>query len=278
MRVACLQLTTKCDPQANLADIRARVGQAVSAGAQLVALPETCNFMEKRRDAMQARATSQTKDIVAIGLAELAQHHKIWLLAGSLVLAGEGGKAVNRSLVFAPDGALAASYDKIHMFDVTLENGETHAESASYQAGAQLAIADLQVAKLGLSVCYDVRFPALYRQLALAGAQIISVPSAFTRPTGAAHWHILLRARAIETGCFIIAPAQCGQHENGRATYGHSLIVSAWGEVLADAGADGLMAMADLDLAQCAKARQQIATLQHGRGFKNPSGAQCCDD
>ena len=278
MRVACLQLTTKCDPQANLADIRARVGQAVSAGAQLVALPETCNFMEKSRDAMQARVTSQTKDIVAIGLAELAQHHKIWLLAGSLVLAGEGGKAVNRSLVFAPDGGLAASYDKIHMFDVTLENGETHAESASYQAGAQLAIADLQVAKLGLSVCYDVRFPALYRQLALAGAQIISVPSAFTRPTGAAHWHILLRARAIETGCFIIAPAQCGQHENGRATYGHSLIVSAWGEVLADAGADGLMAMADLDLAQCAKARQQIATLQHGRAFKNPSGAQCCDD
>ncbi len=278
MRVACVQLTTGRNPTENLEMIAARMAEAVDKGAEMVALPETCNFMEKGRKAMQARVQPEADDTSVAAMGDKARQHNIWLLAGSLVLASEDGRGVNRSLLFAPDGSVAARYDKLHMFDVTLESGETHAESASYAPGERLVVADLGVAKLGMSICYDVRFAALYRQLALAGADIISVPSAFTQPTGAAHWHVLLRARAIETGCFILAPAQSGTHENGRTTYGHSLIISPWGKVLADAGKDDTMVLADLDLEEVAKARGQIPSLKHGRTFRLADGPQRSDD
>jgi predicted amidohydrolase len=173
---------------------------------------------------------------------------------------------------------VVARYDKIHMFDVTLASGETHAESQNYQAGERAVLADLGLAKLGLSICYDVRFGALYRHLAQAGADIIAVPSAFTRPTGAAHWEVLLRARAIETGCFIVAPAQVGKHENGRETYGHSLIIDPWGKVLAQATDTQGIVFADLDLSLVAKARSQIPSLRHGQAFSGTDGRAISDE
>ena len=278
MKIACVQMTSAQDPAVNMPVIEARLRKAAALGAQLIALPETCVFMERGRKAMQARLTTQkdnpdVKQITAL-TAELGVH----VLIGSMVLASDDTpKAVNRSLLLAPDGAVAAQYDKIHMFDVTLANGETHAESANYQPGNTLSLADIGGMKLGLSICYDVRFPTLYRRLAQAGADIISVPSAFTRPTRKAHWHILLRARAIETGCFIIAPAQVGAHENGRETYGHSLIVDPWGHVLAEAGDDDDMILADLDVSLVEKARAQIPALAHGRGFATPAGEAAHD-
>ena len=278
MKIACVQMTSAQDPADNMPVIEARLRKAAALGAQLIALPETCVFMERGRKAMQARLTAQKDNPDVKQIAALTAELGVHVLIGSTVLASDDPpKAVNRSLLLAPDGAVAAQYDKIHMFDVTLANGETHAESANYQPGNTLSLADIGGMKLGLSICYDVRFPTLYRRLAQAGADIISVPSAFTRPTGKAHWHILLRARAIETGCFIIAPAQVGAHENGRETYGHSLIVDPWGHVLAEAGDDDDMILADLDVSLVEKARAQIPALAHGRGFATPAGEAAHD-
>ena len=278
MHIACIQMTSAQDPADNLPVIEARLRKAAAAGATLIALPETCVFMERGRKAMQARLTAQQDNSDLKQIATLTAELGVHVLIGSMVLASEDTeRAVNRSLLLGPDGTVAASYDKIHMFDVTLANGETHAESASYQPGERLAVADIGEAKLGLSICYDVRFPTLYRRLAEAGADIISVPSAFTRPTGKAHWHILLRARAIETGCFIIAPAQVGAHENGRETYGHSLIIDPWGQVLAEAGDADDMIMAEIDVSLAEKARAQIPALTHGRAFTTPSGETTYD-
>ena len=278
MKIACVQMTSAQDPADNMPVIEARLRKAASLGAQLIALPETCVFMERGRKAMQARLTAQKDNPDVKQIAALTAELGVHVLIGSMVLASDDTpKAVNRSLLLAPDGAVAAQYDKIHMFDVTLANGETHAESANYQPGNTLGLADIGGMKLGLSICYDVRFPMLYRRLAQAGADIISVPSAFTRPTGKAHWHILLRARAIETGCFIIAPAQVGAHENGRETYGHSLIVDPWGHVLAEAGDDDDLILADLDVSLVQKARAQIPALAHGRGFTTPAGEAAHD-
>ena len=278
MKIACVQMTSAQDPADNMPVIEARLRKAAALGAQLIALPETCVFMERGRKAMQARLTAQKDNPDVKQIAALTAELGVHVLIGSMVLASDDTpKAVNRSLLLAPDGAVAAQYDKIHMFDVTLANGETHAESANYQPGNTLGLADIGGMKLGLSICYDVRFPMLYRRLAQAGADIISVPSAFTRPTGKAHWHILLRARAIETGCFIIAPAQVGAHENGRETYGHSLIVDPWGHVLAEAGDDDDLILADLDVSLVQKAREQIPALAHGRGFTTPAGEAAHD-
>lgn len=278
MKIACVQMTSAQDPVDNMPVIEARLRKAAALGAQLIALPETCVFMERGRKAMQARLTAQKDNPDVKQIAALTAELGVHVLIGSMVLASDDTpKAVNRSLLLAPDGAVAAQYDKIHMFDVTLANGETHAESANYQPGNTLGLADIGGMKLGLSICYDVRFPMLYRRLAQAGADIISVPSAFTRPTGKAHWHILLRARAIETGCFIIAPAQVGAHENGRETYGHSLIVDPWGHVLAEAGDDDDLILADLDVSLVQKARAQIPALAHGRGFTTPAGEAAHD-
>jgi predicted amidohydrolase len=275
-------MTTGCDPVDNLQTIETQTRAAVAAGAELVALPETCISMEKNRKAMRARLQAEADSTPLQALCALAKKLGVGLLVGSMVLAndtqkGDGEKAVNRSLYINPQGEIVARYDKIHMFDVTLANGETHAESHNYQAGARAVLADLGAAKLGLSICYDVRFGALYRRLAQAGADIISVPSAFTRPTGKAHWQVLLRARAIETGCFILAPAQVGTHENGRETYGHSLIVDPWGNILAQAeDSDGFI-LADLELSLVAKAREQIPALLHGQNFLAPDGSEMSD-
>ncbi len=278
LKIACIQMTTARDPADNLPVIEARLRKAAAQGATLIALPETCVFMERGRKAMQARLTAQKDNPELKQLAALTAELGVHVLIGSMVLAADDGEmAVNRSVLIGPEGSTAAHYDKLHMFDVTLANGESHAESASYQPGDKLAVADLGAAKLGLSICYDVRFPALYRRLAQAGADIIAVPSAFTRPTGMAHWHVLLRARAIETGCFIIAPAQVGAHENGRETYGHSLVIDPWGHVLAEAGDGDDMVIAKLDLSLVGKARAQIPALQHGRAFTTPDGGAAHD-
>ena len=275
MKIACVQMTSACDPADNLPVIAARVKQAVAQGARLVALPETCSFMEKNRKAMQARLEHQADSQVLAALCHMAKENDIFLLIGSMILADENSdKAVNRSLLIAPGGTVQAQYDKIHMFDVALENGESHRESAAYQAGDTLVVTKADGISLGLSICYDVRFPALYRRLAEAQAQVIFVPSAFTKQTGEAHWHILLRARAIETGCFIVAPAQIGAHENGRETYGHSLIIDPWGEILAEASEDDELIIAQIDMTLAAKARQQIPALAHGAVYALPQGGQ----
>ena len=273
MKLACVQMTTACDPAENLSVIGARVKAAAKAGAQLIALPETCSFMEKNRAAMRARLERQADSKVLQELQTIARANNVYLLIGSMILADEtSDKAVNRCLLLTPDGDVQAQYDKIHMFDVALENGERHHESASYQAGDSLVVSRALEAKLGLSICYDVRFPNLYRRLAEAGAQVIFVPSAFTKQTGEAHWHILLRARAIETGCYIVAPAQIGRHENGRETYGHSLIVNPWGRIIAEAAADDGFILAELDFALVEQARRQIPALQHGASYHLPDG------
>ncbi len=278
MKLACIQMTTACDPTENLSVIAARVKAAAEAGAQLVALPETCSFMEKNRAAMRARLEHQADSKILAELQNIARSNSVYLLIGSMILADENSdKAVNRSLLLTPDGVVQAQYDKIHMFDVALDNGERHHESASYQAGDKLVVSPVLDMRLGLSICYDLRFPNLYRRLADAGAQVIFVPSAFTQQTGEAHWHILLRARAIETGCYIVAPAQIGRHENGRETYGHSLVVNPWGRIVAEAQADDGFILAELEPALVAQARRQIPALAHGASYHLPDGSAAHD-
>lgn len=278
MKIACVQMTSACDPADNLPIIAARVKQAAAQSARLVALPETCSFMEKNRKAMHSRLENQADSQVLAALCHMAKENGIFLLIGSMILAEENSdKAVNRSLLIAPNGTVQAQYDKIHMFDVALENGESHHESAAYQAGDKLVVTKADGVSLGLSICYDLRFPALYRRLAEAQAQVIFVPSAFTKQTGAAHWHILLRARAIETGCFIVAPAQIGVHENGRETYGHSLIIDPWGKIIAEAASEDKVIVAALDMTLVDKARRQIPALFHGATYRLPEGRQVQD-
>ena len=278
MKIACVQMTSACDPADNLPIIAARVKQAAAQSARLVALPETCSFMEKNRKAMHSRLENQADSQVLAALCHMAKENGIFLLIGSMILAEENSdKAVNRSLLIAPNGTVQAQYDKIHMFDVALENGESHHESAAYQAGDKLVVTKADGVSLGLSICYDLRFPALYRRLAEAQAQVIFVPSAFTKQTGAAHWHILLRALGIETGCFIVAPAQIGVHENGRETYGHSLIIDPWGKIIAEAASEDKVIVAALDMTLVDKARRQIPALFHGATYRLPEGRQVQD-
>jgi predicted amidohydrolase len=200
----------------------------------------------------------------------LAAELKAWLLIGSLAVKLDAKTCANRSFLFDPQGRIAARYDKIHMFDVDLANGETYRESATFRPGEQAVTADLPWGRVGLTVCYDLRFAYLYRALAQAGASFLTVPAAFTVPTGEAHWHVLLRARAIETGCYVFAPAQCGEHAEGRKTYGHSLIVAPWGEVLADGGEEVGIIYADVDPAKVTKARNMVPALRHDRPFTGP--------
>ena len=280
LTAACIQLCSGCDPNENMPEIDRRVRLSAEAGARLIALPEACSFMEKNRAGMRARLFSEAKSLEVAYFSKLARELDVWLLAGSQFLADpdRDDAAVNRSLVFAPDGKIACRYDKIHMFDVTLPNGEVHAESHSYLAGEQASMVDVDGVQLGLSICYDMRFPAMYRALARTGAQVFSVPSAFTQVTGAAHWHVLLRARAIENGAYVLAPAQSGHHENGRRTYGHSLIVDPWGGIIAEAdGADAFIT-AQLDMAAVARARQALPVFEHGRSFSLSATAERVHD
>ncbi len=270
MQLACLQLCTGMDPDKNARQLERDIARAVAGGAQFVALPETCNFMARGRDGLHERLCAEDDDPVVQTLGAVARNHGIYILAGSVVVESGDGRAANRSLMIGPEGKILARYDKIHLFDVTLETGETHRESANYRAGDHRETVLLPWGRLGLSICYDVRFGYLYRALAHDGADMISVPSAFTRPTGEAHWHVLLRARAIETGCFVFAPAQFGLHENGRETYGHSLIINPWGKVLAEARNqpnidEAEIVSAEIDITLVEKVRQSIPALQHDR-------------
>ena len=271
MRTALIQMRSGIDPKANLAASEALIREAAGAGAQLVATPETTHLVQKDADRLFEVIRSPEDDPAIPFYADLAGELGIHLLIGSLALRIGERRAVNRAFLFGPDGHTIATYDKVHMFDVGLGAGETYSESTNYQAGSEAVLADIGAAMLGLTICYDVRFPYLYRSLAQAGAQILTVPAAFTRPTGKAHWETLLRARAIETGSYVIAPAQGGLHEDGRKTWGHSLIVGPWGDVIAELDHDepGIL-VADLDLSKVETARTRIPALSHDRTVSGP--------
>jgi predicted amidohydrolase len=266
-RAALIQMRSGRDMARNLADASAMIRQASADGAVFVSTPEMTNILEPDRPRLRSLAKRENEDASVAKFSELARALRIWLNIGSLALKGDGEKLLNRSLLFAPDGSIAARYDKIHLFDVDLPTGESLRESHAYAGGAQAVLASTPLAAIGMTICYDMRFPHLYRGLSQAGATVFTVPSAFTVPTGQAHWHVLLRARAIETGGFVLAAAQGGRHESGRETYGHSLIVSPWGEVLAEAGIEPGVVFAELDLEQVALARQHIPSLTHDRVY-----------
>ena len=267
-KAAMIQMRSGLSPAANLEAAVRMIGEAKSAGADYVQTPEMTNIMELKRERLFASIVEEAADTSLATLRELARKLAIYIHVGSLAIKLMPEKAVNRSFLIAPTGEIAARYDKIHMFDVDLAGGESYRESRNYRPGEQAVLSDLPWGRLGLTVCYDLRFPALYRALAEAGATMLAIPSAFTQQTGEAHWHVLNRARAIENGCFVFAAAQGGKHENGRETYGHSLIVDPWGRILAEGGAEPGVVMAEIELADVAKARARIPSLQHGRRFE----------
>jgi predicted amidohydrolase len=267
IRAACVQLNASDDVAANLRDASALIREAHGQGATFIATPENTNLMAAAKAAKLEKTFSEADDPSLPAYRALAEELGIWLLIGSLAIKVSDSKTANRSFLIAPDGAIAARYDKIHLYDVDLANGERYRESNTVAGGDRAVTADLPFGRIGLTVCYDLRFPQLYRALAHHGAFLLTVPAAFTEMTGKAHWHVLLRARAIENGAFVLAPAQCGTHPNGRRTYGHSLIVSPWGEILAEAGDAPGVVLADLDPARSAAARAQIPSLCHDRAF-----------
>jgi predicted amidohydrolase len=271
LKVGLIQMRTPASQAAALAQAEPLVREAAAKGAALIATPEGTNILQRHRAALFDQIAAAEDDVAVIGLRRLADELGVWLLIGSALVRRDDGKCANRAILVAPDGNVAATYDKLHMFDVDLPTGEHIRESSSYTPGDQAVVAEAAGAKLGLTICYDLRFPSLHNALARAGAEVLTVPSAFTRPTGEAHWEVLLRARAIETGAFVLAPAQGGLHEDGRGTWGRSLIIGPWGEVLARSDDDepGVIA-ATLDLDAVAKARQAVPALKNGRDFNGP--------
>ncbi len=263
LRVACVQLNAGIDIPANIATASALIREAAAGGAKLIATPEMTSLMNHAPGALYASSQIEGEDRALLAFRALATELGVWLLIGSLHIREREGLCANRSFLLDSKGGIAARYDKIHRFDVQLSATNVHRESRDFTAGDKAVVAALPGARLGMTICYDVRFPHLHRDLARAGADILSVPAAFNSVSGAAHWHVLLRARAIETGSFVIAPAQCGVHEDGRKTFGHSLIVSPWGEIIAEAGDAPGVILADLDLDQVASARGRIPALQH---------------
>jgi predicted amidohydrolase len=272
LRVACLQLNSGSDLTANVANVRAMARQAAAGGAKFVLTPEYALMLDGRGRVMREGALPADGGAALGEMRELARDLGVWLLLGSLTVRTEEERIANRSVLVAADGAIVASYDKIHMFDVTLPDGKVIRESSAYRPGDRAVVADTPWGRLGLTVCYDLRFPGLYRALAQAGAQFISVPSSFQRQTGKAHWHALLRARAIENECYVIAPAMCGDHPGDRQTYGHSLIVDPWGEIIADGGDAPGIVHGEIDLTRVAKVRKMIPALEHDRDFLPPAG------
>ena len=269
LRVAALQMRSGQDVERNVADFEALVRDAAGQGATYVQSPEMTGALVRDRETLRAMLQQQGSDLVEAAASKLAAELGIFIHVGSTAIARADGKVANRAFVFGPDGGLVATYDKIHMFDVDLANGENWRESATYEPGTVTKIVDLPFGQMGLAVCYDLRFPQLFRAQALAGAQVLTVPAAFTRQTGQAHWHALLRARAIENGAFVVAAAQGGLHEDGRETYGHSLIVDPWGQVLAEADHDEpAVIVADLDIDAVAQARSRIPNLKNARDFE----------
>jgi deaminated glutathione amidase len=266
-RVALLQMQTGNDLAQNLDAVQSMTHAAATAGAQLVLTPEYTLMMDGSGRVMRERALPADGGEPLQALRSLARDHSIWLLAGSLTLKTEGDRIANRSYLLAPDGSVAASYDKIHMFDATLPDGKVIRESSAYCPGDRAVIAETPWGKLGLTVCYDLRFPQLYRALARAGALYLTIPSSFQRSTGKFHWHTLVKARAIENACFVFAAAMCGEHPGNRSTYGHSLIVDPWGDVLADGGEAPGIVYADIDPARVSKVRGMLPCLEHDRDF-----------
>ena len=266
-KAAMIQMRSGLKPAANIDEAVRLIGEAKAAGADYVLTPEMTNILAARREQLFAAIVDEDADASLATLRELARQLGIYVHIGSLAIKLSNDRAANRSFLVDPKGDIAARYDKIHMFDVDLAGGESYRESRNYRPGEQAVLTDLPWARLGLTVCYDLRFPALYRALAEAGATMLAIPSAFTKQTGEAHWHVLIRARAIENGSFVFAAAQGGKHESGRDTYGHSLIVDPWGRIIAEAGTEPGVVMAEIDLAEVANARARIPSLQHGRRF-----------
>jgi predicted amidohydrolase len=267
-KVGLVQMRSGVDPPANLAAALASVEAAADAGADYVLTPEMTNIMEIKREKLFAAIADEEHDPTLAALRAAARKLSIFVHIGSLAVKVSADKAANRSFLIDRRGDVVARYDKIHMFDVDLANGESYRESRSYRAGDLAVVADLPWGRLGVTVCYDLRFPALYRALAEAGASFLSIPAAFTQQTGEAHWHVLMRARAIENGCFVFAAAQGGKHENGRETFGHSLVVDPWGQIIAEAGTEPGVIVAEVDPAQVAAARSRIPSLLNGRRFE----------
>lgn len=272
-RAALLQMTSGIDPAANAAVIVAAVAEAKAGGAAMLFTPEMSGLLDRDRARGAANIVAEDEDRVLGAVREAAAAQGIWVHLGSLALRRADGRLANRGFVIDDAGAIRAVYDKLHLFDVDLPTGERWCESATYAAGEGAIVVATPVGKLGLSICYDLRFPDLYRALSDAGAEVLTVPSAFTRPTGAAHWHVLLRARAIEAGAFVLAAAQTGEHQDGRATYGHSLAIDPWGEVLVDMGEAAGLGFADLDPARLTDVRARVPALRHRRPIPAVSAA-----
>jgi deaminated glutathione amidase len=267
-KAAMIQMRSGLKPAANIDAAVRLINEAKSAGAEYVLTPEMTNILAAKREQLFGAIGAEETDPSLATLRELARQLGVYIHIGSLAVSLSPERAVNRSFLVDPKGNIAARYDKIHMFDVDLADGESYRESRNYRPGEQAVLADLPWGRLGLTICYDLRFPALYRALAEAGATMLAIPSAFTKQTGEAHWHVLVRSRAIENGCFGFAAAQGGKHENGRDTYGHSLIVDPWGRIIAEGGTDPGVVMAEIDPAEIVNARARIPSLQHGRRFE----------
>lgn len=276
LRAALLQLNASDDPAANLPVTQGLVREAAAAGARFVLTPEVTNCVSSSRSHQQKVLQHEEEDFTLAALRAQAKEHEVWLLIGSLCLRTHDadGRFANRSFLISPRGDITARYDKIHMFDVKLSEAETYRESEGYRPGTRAVVSQTDFATIGLTICYDIRFAYLYRALAQKGARVLTVPAAFSRPTGKAHWETLLRARAIETGCFVLAPAQTGSHrqqgDKTRQTHGHSMAVAPWGEVMADAGTDPGVTLVDLDLSQVETARNRVPSLTHDRPFEGP--------
>ena len=267
-RAGLVQLRSGRAVAPNLDKAEALIRRAAKGGAQYVQTPENTGIMELKPELVLAATESEGKSTLLAWAKALARDLGIWLHVGSIAIKLDQTRVANRSYLIDPKGRVSARYDKLHMFDVDLAGGESYRESQYFRPGAKAVLADLPFGRLGLSICYDLRFPSLYRALAAAGAELIAIPAAFTKQTGEAHWHVLTRARAIETGAFVLAATQGGLHENGRSTFGHSIIVSPWGEILAEAGEEPGVIFADLDLAASEEARARIPAIKHGREFE----------
>ncbi|WP_267350985.1 carbon-nitrogen hydrolase family protein [Sphingomonas sp. GM_Shp_2] len=267
MRIGVLQMTSGIDPAVNARTVAEAVAASRVEGAAMVFTPEMSGVLDRDRGRAAVAIVAEDEDRVLAATREAAAKHGVWVHLGSLAVRREDGRYANRGFVIDGSGAVRARYDKMHLFDVDLPTGESWRESASYAGGEAAVAVDTPVGRLGLAICYDLRFPALFAGLAEAGATVMSVPAAFTRPTGAAHWHVLLRARAIEAGVHVVAAAQAGLHEDGRATYGHSLLVDPWGEVLLDLGEAAGLGFAEIDAARTAEVRARVPALSHRRAI-----------
>jgi len=270
LTVACVQTNAARDPQENIARVSPLIREAKARGASLITTPEIVGMLEPKRDLALAKAKPEESHEVLAAFRGLAAELGVWLLIGSISIKLSDDRMANRSFLVDPQGQILARYSKIHMFDVQVGDGQTYRESNTYRAGDEAVIAETPWGRMGMTICYDIRFPYLYRSLAQAGAQVIFAPAAFTKVTGEAHWHVMQRARAIENGCFIVSAAQTGEHAEGRRTYGHSVIVDPWGKVLADAGEAVGVITAEIDLAEVAAARAKVPSLTHDRAVGEP--------